>query len=121
MLRLRNLSLELSASPSVWLALVLWFSWIQAARTVTVCGSPRYWYWVSIPMSVKESVPAPDVRSGTTFEASPKVPTSHQWSPKFGSTATRQYGAMPLIGPCPVVSTPRTSYGVDDTGPSPPN
>src|ERR1700730_576770 len=60
-------------------------------------------------MSVNESVPAADIPIGTTLDASPKVPISHEWLPKFGSGATRQYGAMPLIGLCPVVSTPRTS------------
>src|SRR6516225_621472 len=112
----RRLLLELSASPSVWLALVLWFSCIQARRAVTVWGSPRYWYWVSIPISVNESVPAPESLIGNTFEARPNVPTSHEWSPKFGSTARRQYGATPLIGLCPVVSTPRASCVLVDNG-----
>src|SRR5215469_17629143 len=103
----RNWLLELSARPRVWLALVLWFSCIQATPAVTVCGSPRYWYWVSIPISVKESVPAPDCPFGKTLDASPNVPTSHEWLPKFGSTAARQYGAMPLIGLCPVGLMPR--------------
>src|SRR6516165_2996716 len=112
----RSRLLELSASPSVWLALVLWFSCIQARRAVTVCGSPRYWYWVSIPISVKESVPAPTIPIGTTFDASPNVPISHAWLPKIGSAATRQYGAMPLIGLCPVVSIPRARCVLVDNG-----
>src|SRR5215469_7814405 len=103
----RNWLLELSARPRVWLALVLWFSCIQARRAVTVCGSPRYWYWVSIPISAKESVPAPTIPIGTTFDASPKVPISHAWLPKIGSTAIRQYGAMPFIGLSPVGEIPR--------------
>ena len=49
------------------------------------------------------------------------MPTSHEWLPKFGSTATRQYGAMPLIGLCPVVSTPRASCVLVDKGRYPPN
>ena len=59
---------------------------------------------------------APDIRIGTTFDASPNVPTSHEWSPKFGSNATRQYGATPLIGLCPVGLTPRASCVLFDNG-----
>src|ERR1700730_4172651 len=44
-------------------------------------------------MSVKESVPAPDNPIGTTFDASPKVPTSHECLPKVGSNTPRQYGS----------------------------
>src|SRR5215831_7494798 len=112
----RSLLLELSARPSVWLTLVLWFSCIQARRAVTVWGSPRYWYWVSIPISVKESLPAPIIPSGTTFDASPNVPISHACLPKIGSTATRQYGAMPLIGLSPAGEIPRARCVLDPNG-----
>src|SRR5215472_18579597 len=112
----RSRSLELSARPSVWLALVLWFSCVQARRAVTVCGSPRYWYCVSMPISVKESLPAPAIPIGTTFDASPKVPISHACLPKIGSTAARQYGAMPFIGLCPVVAMPRARCVLVDNG-----
>src|SRR5215471_12250744 len=112
----RSWSLELLASPSVWLALALWFSCIQARRAVTVCGSPRYWYCVSMPISVKESLPAPTTPIGTTFDASAKVPISHECFPNIGSSATRQYGAMPFIGLCPVVAIPRARCVLGDNG-----
>src|SRR5215469_6083730 len=53
---------------------------------------------------------------GTTFDASPKVPISHACLPKIGSTATRQYGAMPLIGLSPAGEIPRARCVLDPNG-----